>query len=126
MANNLFRFGLLMGDSEMLAKAKKMVHIFSNDFPKHPMAYSNWGNLMLKMQTPFYEVAVCGSNSKSVIQEMQLDYYPNVIWAHSNKPSNLPLLKNRYVQNEDLIYVCRNGVCQLPVKSIEMAKNSLK
>jgi hypothetical protein len=44
---------------------------------------------------------------------------PNVIFALSDKKSDLPLLKNRYVDNQTLIYVCKNNSCLLPTESIE-------
>ncbi len=126
MANNLFRLGLIMGDPGLHVKAEKMVQHFSNDFMHYPMAYANWGNLMLKRQTPFYEVAICGSNAKSILQEMQEDFYPNVLWAISTGKSDVPLLKERFVVNSDLIYVCSNGVCQLPVNTIKEAVKIMK
>ena len=126
MANNLFRFGLIMGEGELLAKARKMVSYFADDFIRYPMAYSNWGNLMLKYLTPFYEVAICGSNAKSVLKEMQNEFFPNVLWAISKHKSDVPLLKERFVPNEGLIYVCQKGVCQLPVKTVEDAKKLLR
>ena len=46
---------------------------------------------------------------------------PNVIFAISEKKSDLPLLKNRYVESETLIYVCKNNVCLLPSQSVEEA-----
>ena len=34
---------------------------------------------------------------------------------------DLPLLKNKYVDGQTLIYVCENKVCQLPVKDVSSA-----
>jgi hypothetical protein len=41
--------------------------------------------------------------------------------AGSVTESKLPLLENRVVDNELLIYVCRNRVCKLPVKTVDEA-----
>ncbi len=126
MANNLFRLGLIMGDTELLARAERMVNYFVENFIRYPMAYSNWGNLMLKLEMPFYEVAICGLDAKSIFTEIQKNFYPDVLWAVTTKSSKVPLLKDRFVPKENLIYVCEKGICQLPVKTVEEAKNLLK
>lgn len=126
MANNLFRFALIMGDHELLVKAKKMAGYFVDRFSHYPMAYANWGKLMLKQETSFFEIAICGPDASSLFKAMQKDFYPNVVWAFSSESSDIPLLKNRFLPNENQIYVCQNGVCQIPVKTVEEAKSLLK
>ncbi|MFV0268478.1 MAG: hypothetical protein ACK5HT_15230, partial [Draconibacterium sp.] len=71
-------------------------------------------------------VAVCGINSNILLKEMKKDYRPNVLWAHCNSDSQMPLLKDRFVKGDDLIYVCREGACQLPVRTSEEALKLLK
>ena len=44
----------------------------------------------------------------------QQNYLPNVLFQITNKPSELPLLKDRYFDLETLIYVCKNKVCLRP------------
>ena len=118
MANNLFRLGLIMGDIDLLTKAKKMVINFINDFVRYPMGYSNWGSLMLKLEMPFFEVAILGADAELLFRKMQKDFYPHILWAFSSEPSNIPLLKDRFKTGKNLIYVCQNGICQLPVETI--------
>ena len=126
MANNLFLMGLILGDSDLLEKAQKMVNYFINNFSRYPMAYSNWGSLMLKLKTSFFEVAICGQDADSFFRKIQQDFYPHILCAFSSKPGKVPLLENRFVKNETLVYVCQKGVCQLPVKTIEEAQKLLK
>ncbi len=126
MANNLFRIGLILGDPDLLEKAQKMVSYFTGDFSRYPMAYSNWGNLMLKLEKSFFEIAICGPDAIAVFKEMQKHFYPNILWVFTSKPSDIPLLKDRFVMGENLIYICRKGVCQLPVKTVEEAQKLLK
>ena len=126
MANNLFRLGLILGNPEMISHAEDMIKHFVDDFSRYPMAYSNWGNLILRLTKPFYEVAVCGPDSKSMTQKLQNDFYPNVVWAYSSDESNIPLLKDRFSSTENLIYICQKGTCKLPVNSVEEAKKLLQ
>ncbi len=126
MANNLHRMYLLFGRPEYQAMIPRMLPYIVPNFTRYPMAYANWGMLMLKLTEPYFEVAVCGINSNILLKEMKKDYRPNVLWAHCNTDSQVPLLKDRFVKGDDLIYVCREGACQLPVSSSEEALKLLK
>uniref|UniRef100_UPI00321652AD thioredoxin domain-containing protein n=1 Tax=uncultured Draconibacterium sp. TaxID=1573823 RepID=UPI00321652AD len=126
MANNLHRLYLLFGRPEYQKMAKKMLQYITPYFNKYPMAYANWGALMLKQTEPYFEVAVCGINSNILLSQLQVGYQPNILWAHTNSESEIPILKSRFQIGDDLIYVCRDGVCQLPVKTAEEALNLLK
>ena len=121
MANNLHRLYLLQGNPEYLTVVKKMLQYITPHFTKYPMAYANWGVVMLKLVEPYYEVAVCGINSRMLVKQLNKNFQPNVLWAFAEQESETVLLKNRFVKNDDLIYVCKDGVCKLPVKTVEEA-----
>lgn len=122
MANNLHRLHLIEGNPDFLELARKMLDASAQNFSKYPMAYANWGQLMLKLSEPYFEVVVCGINSKWMLEKLRKDYRPNILWAHCTEPGHRALLKNRFVIEEDLIYVCEGGACQLPVKTVEEAQ----
>jgi uncharacterized protein len=126
MANNLHASYLLLGKPEYLTRAKKMIHHVSPHFSKYPHAFANWGNLMLKLTEPHYEIVVIGENAPEKFLVMQNSFHPNVIWAYSERNSNLPLFKGRFVSGKTLIYVCREGACQLPVESAAEALKMLE
>ena len=125
MANNLHTLYLLQGNPDYLKMAERMIQAISGNFARYPMAYANWGNLLLKLTEPFYEIVVTGINSNNLLSEIKEVYRPNVLWAHTTVPSEIPLLKDRFVLGEDLIYICSGGTCQLPVKSAEEAQKLL-
>lgn len=126
MANNLHRLYLIFGKPDYLEKAKKMLFSIISYFPGYPMAYSNWGNLMLKINEPHFEVAVCSENPENIITELQKDYRPNVLWIYASRKSEVPILQDRFLEGKNLIYVCKEGVCNLPVNSVENAMKLLK
>lgn len=121
MANNLHRLSLILGRTDYLEMAKQMLPVITSNFSKYPMAYANWGNFMLKLTGPFYEVVVSGINSNTMLSELQKQFRPNVLWAHVTGNSEISLLKDRFVLDDDLIYVCSGGACQLPVRSVAEA-----
>ena len=121
MANNLHSLYLILGQPEFLETARQMLPAIAPNFSKYPMAYANWGTFMLKLTEPYFEVVVCGINSNVLLKNLQTQFRPNILWAHSFSSSEVPLLKDRFVLDEDLIYVCTDGACQLPVRSADEA-----
>ncbi|WP_319227755.1 thioredoxin domain-containing protein [Draconibacterium orientale] len=125
MANNLHRLYLLHGKSEYMEITKKMLQYITSHFANYPMAYANWGTLVLKLTSPYFEVAVCGINSRLQLKKLQKGFHPHVLWAFAEKESKVPLLKDRFSRTADLIYVCKNGACELPVEEVEAAAQKI-
>lgn len=126
MANNLHRLYLIQGRPDYLAAIKKMLQHITPHFTKYPMAYANWGNVMLKLTEPYFEVVVCGINSNLLLAELKDGYQPHILWAQTNRESKIPLLKNRFVLGDDLIYVCHEGKCNLPTRSTIEARKLIR
>ncbi|WP_203532494.1 thioredoxin domain-containing protein [Draconibacterium halophilum] len=126
MANNLHRLYLIHGKPGFLESAKKMLQYITPHFINYPMAYANWGVLLLKLAAPYFEVAVCGINSRLLLKKMQNGFYPYVLWAFTETESDVPLLKDRFNHTSDLIYVCQNGTCELPVEEVKEAAKKLR
>ena len=123
MANNLHRLYLLLGKPEFKTISEKMLQHITPNFERYPMACANWGSLILKKTEPFYEIAVLGVDAPDLINEMQTGFQPNILWAFSKTESNIPILQDRMVSENTLIYICREGVCKLPVT---LAKQALE
>ena len=117
MAKNLFRFGKLTSERDYINKAENMLQTVSDKIQEHPQSYSNWLDLMLNLTHPFYEIAITGENYKNVAMNFQQEYLPNTVLAATNSISDISLLKNRLKQDKNLIYICEEGACKLPVTS---------
>ena len=121
MANNLHKLYLLLGKPEYSSVIHKMLHPVTPGFSRYPMAYANWSIIMLKITAPFFEVAILGNNAETLLKELQIGFQPNIMLVFSKSESNIPILKNRMLQGKTLIYVCKEGVCQLPVETARQA-----
>jgi uncharacterized protein YyaL (SSP411 family) len=71
------------------------------------------------------ELAICGDNALENLSKINKEYHPNLILAGSNKISELPFLKDRFVENEMLFYVCQNQTCQLPTSNYNEVLNKI-
>ena len=123
MANNLHRLYLILGRPNYLVVAKKMLQHITFNFAKYPMAHANWGTLILKITEPYFEVAITGKNAQHIFCEMQDSFQPHILWAFTKIKSDVSILKDRFVSDKNLIYVCENGFCQLPVEKVQKAKD---
>jgi len=126
MAINLFVLGKYFGISAYVKRAEEMAGFFTDDLVRYGAAYSHWGILTLYLACPFYEMAIVGKHVDEKLKELGNHYFTNTILAIGNKPSDLPLLKGRYVENRTFIYVCRDNTCKQPVEDISEAINSFE
>ena len=60
------------------------------------------------------------------VKQINSEYIPNKLIVGSTLENNLPLLKNRFVKNKTLIYVCVNKACKLPTESVEESISMIK
>ncbi len=125
MAINLFELGTYFGIEDWRNKAEKMLSKVTEDLKNYGGAYSNWGNLALNFVYPFREVAIVGKNVNENLARLYKHGITNAIFAVSPQPSDLPLIKDRYVAGKDLFYVCENNACKIPVGTVEEALSQL-
>jgi uncharacterized protein YyaL (SSP411 family) len=121
MAQNLQHLGILFDNDEYSHRAKQMLQAVLPDMKAYGSAYSNWAIQLLSEVFGITEVAIAGDEAQKVAKALNAFYLPNKITLGGTN-SNLPLLKGKE-SIETKIYICRNKVCQLPVRSIEEAIN---
>lgn len=127
MAENLWVLGQLLEDKKDLEKVMQMRQSVRAYFSEgRGSDYCQWAQLLAKEAFPFKEVVVVGPQAQQLNQVLQKNYLPNILFQISEEPSELPLLSDRFVEEETLIYVCENKVCLRPVNSINKALEQLK
>ena len=126
LAQLLFRIGQVYGDPRWIDRGEKATRQMKQEFLKYPGGFGQWGQMMLYTSEDFYEVAVCGDEALDVLHELQREYLPHVIFASSKSDSKIPLLEGRYEPGQNLIYVCENRSCRLPVSEPQKALEQLQ
>lgn len=126
IAHSLFKLSHYYSDSSYANKAKQMLNNMSSEIKETPSGYSNWLSLMLNYTNPYFEVAISGENAVEKVKELNQYYLPNILIAGSVTESDLPLMANRYSEDETYIYVCVNGTCRLPETEVEKAIRKIK
>ncbi len=126
IAKNLFWLGHFFADKKYLDTSKQMLKNILPEVTKYPSGYSNWLDLLLNFSHPFYEIVLVGNEYLQKRHMFFDNYIPNALFTGSAGNSNLPLLTSKFVNGSTVIYVCKNGNCQLPVTMVVDALNSLK
>jgi uncharacterized protein YyaL (SSP411 family) len=121
MAHNLYWLGLLLEKESFTEISTSMVGKVTNALQADISFMSNWAQLYQAMATTTVEIAIIGENAMDLVKEFDKHYIPNKVVCASTSSSNLPLLAQRYVENQTLIYVCYNKTCQKPVHTVAEA-----
>jgi len=121
IAKSLFLLGHYLENETYISMSRKMLNNVLAEIESYGPGYSNWAMLMLNFIQPFYEVSIVGNSVDEKYRSFQKHYLPNVIFAGSSSNSSLPLVKNRFVDNETYIYVCSNKTCFEPVRQVDEA-----
>lgn len=125
MANVLYRLGIYYDDQTYISDARAMMSQVLVQIPAAVPYFSNWAQLLGLMQKGPYEVAIMGNEALQKNLAMQHSYLPTSLFMGGEK-ENLPLLENKLMKDQTIIYVCENKVCKLPVKEVSQALNQLK
>jgi uncharacterized protein YyaL (SSP411 family) len=125
IAISLFKLGHHFENEKYIDISRKMLNYVTQEIISYGAGYSNWASLLLFFTLPFYEVVIIGKDAPKKMKKFNRYYLPNTIFAGDENESSLPLLKNRYMNNNTLIYVCENKTCQLPVNEVSEAVKSI-
>ena len=118
MAHNLFRLSHLYYNESYTNIAQQMLANVYDGMEMYGSSYSNWGSLLLNIVNDYYQVSIIGNESQQMSLDLQKNYLPNVLFAGGNDLS-IPVLADKKIDNETIIYVCYDGTCLAPSKSIE-------
>lgn len=124
MAKVLFKAGHILSRDSYLETVDIMLSQTLDKVTKSGIWYSNWASLLGMKVAGVTEVVITGKNHIKNSLELQANYLPYSIFAGGNR-ENIPLLKNRVVGDKNLVYVCRNKVCNLPDQEVKSALKTI-
>ena len=122
MANNLNTLSYFYYNDFYKTISSQMLQNIMPKAQQYGAGYSNWLSLYIKMDFPFYQIAIMGGNALDDLEKVNRDYFPNKIIGGSTELSSTPLLKDRYKKDKDLLYLCIDKVCKQPVETISELK----
>lgn len=120
MAINLYKLSVYFEKNAYRELAAGLLKQVIPEIEHYGPGYSNWAMLLIQFIRPQTEVVIVGKSVNEKLKELYKKTPPNVIFALSDKHSDLPLVKNRYTDSTT-IYVCHNNSCLLPTQSVQEA-----
>ncbi len=121
MAKNLFKMAHYYSNKQYMQVSERMLNQVFEKSEQYAPSYSNWLQLASNFSSNYYEVAISGSEAIQKLKEVNKVYVPNKLIVGSVTESDFPLLQNRFVSNETLIYICVNSACKMPTESVQEA-----
>lgn len=121
MAMNLYKLGMIYSDTKLIDRSLKMSENIKENAFKNIDYFGNWASLMLLFSRPSYELVITGENWKELKQQIMHEYRPDILYVGTKESHTVPIFTDRFKKGENLIYVCKNNVCDLPVKTVEEA-----
>jgi uncharacterized protein YyaL (SSP411 family) len=125
MAKALFTLGHLLDDEHLITMAKRQLRGVLPIMAAQPTGFPNWGQLLMDLVFPWYEIAITGPEAMERRHEFFPAYIPGRVFLGGTKPSALPLLKDKWT-DRTTIYVCENKVCLMPVPTVDQALGQLR
>lgn len=120
MAHNLFHLGSYYNNAAYTQFAKQMLANVYEGMEMYGSGYSNWSSLMMQIVNDYYHLSVVGPNAMEKCSELQKHYLPNVLFSGGMDVS-LPVLSDKQLTDETMLYVCYDGTCLLPTKDVQEA-----
>ena len=118
MANNLFKLSVYFHNPYYETICMKMLQQIIPNID-YPSGYSNWLNVLMNYSEQNKELGVCGEKALEYTTKINQHYFPNIVIAGTKSTTSLPFLKDRFVENKTLFYVCQNQTCLLPTPNFE-------
>lgn len=121
MARNLVKAGHMLENQSYLKIAEKLAATFLPMVKDYPEGYAHWGELILDLDKPFYEVVVSGEGLEQEAAKIRRQPYPTKILLKATGNTMIPLAAGKATGDETCIYVCSGNTCQAPVQRAEEA-----
>lgn len=115
MAKVLFQLGTIFDQNDYIEKAKRASANMRENVITHPSFYANWAILADWLIDEPFQIAIAGENAHELRKQFSNHFLPNCLFLGcSVEATSVPLLKEKHVKDETLIYLCQNKTCQLP------------
>jgi len=129
MAEVLFRLGIMLDSAQYRRRAQKMLYRLLPDIERtsYPMYFTGWLWLYADQVWPPYEIAITGPKADTLRDALMRKYIPHAVFLGSmERDDELILLKDKWIEGQNTIFVCVDKVCKLPVHSVEEALRMIK
>ncbi|HMJ48524.1 MAG TPA: hypothetical protein VK498_14420, partial [Ferruginibacter sp.] len=127
MAFNLFYLSIIFDNVKWKEKAAGLLINLSALIIKYPTSFGNWASLLIDVFAGINEIAICGNGFEKLRDELLNHFLTNKVIQCTNDPNEnkYPLIAQKSITNQPIVYLCRNYTCQAPVDNIPSIVNEI-
>jgi hypothetical protein len=127
MAFNLFYLSIVLENSLWKEKAVTFLRRLSELIIKYPTSFGNWACLLIDVFAEINEIAISGEGFEKLREELLGHFVPNKVIQCTNDPNEnkYPLIAQKSISSQPLVYLCRNYTCLAPVDNIPSIINQI-
>ncbi|RAJ75458.1 hypothetical protein CLV59_10972 [Chitinophaga dinghuensis] len=116
MVQNLWALSVVFGDKQLMEKAIGAVSGLAQTAVRYPTSFGVWASQLLQFVEGTAEIAVVGKDYRERMADAGKWFIPYrvLVGAEKNK-EDIPLLTDRYRENDTLVYLCKDYHCIKPV-----------
>jgi uncharacterized protein len=128
-ANSVFalelqRLSLLTGDRSYEDVALKGMRLVRDVAARSPLGFGTMLGAYDFYAGDAVEIVIVGDESRELVEAVHTNYFPSKVLIAAERPTSadaqrLPLLEGRTETPRPTAFVCRRGVCNLPVNDVE-------
>lgn len=128
LAESLYLLGNIMERSEWVLQSESMLMDMLNQVKRYPSSFANWAVLLQNAWHGRMQLIFTGKDAKEEFLLWTQNYFPEVFTLLLDRESEkeLPIFEGKPYQEQLLLYLCEDGSCQLPVKSVNEIISEIK
>ena len=123
MAKNMYLLGHYFYEDQLIEKSRIMLSNVKENIADIGVYGANWDILMAWFADEPFEISIVGEDYDKLKTEIESYFSPNIILSGGKLNDNLPVLEGKFVEDETLIYICKNKACYRPVNTVREVLN---
>ena len=97
---------------------EKQIKSASNDIGRFPAAHCNWMKL-LNFENYSSQIVLTGNSINDFIKLINSEFMPTTTFGFNNGNKSFFISDDKYVEDKNLAYYCKDYHCELPVEKSE-------
>jgi len=122
MASNLLYLSVVFHEPEWAERASRMTSALHRPVTTYPGSFGGWATIFQALTYSIPEVVITGRQPEMTRKEFLSHLIPyRVFQSTQDKNTQFPLLRDKPVDPDPLIFLCKDYACQLPVNEVATA-----
>jgi uncharacterized protein YyaL (SSP411 family) len=127
MASNLLYLSVVFDEPDWADRAFRMAAALGRPVTTYPGSFGGWATLFQAFTYSIPEIVITGQQPEKARKEFLAHLIPyRVFQSGAQENTQFPLLRDKTIGKDSLIFLCKNYSCQLPVNEVATAIRNLE